>query len=291
MSLLKAEPFAAVKSMDELLAIAYAMEQEAINGYSELAERMRREGRLDLAAVFDRLVAEETQHLGTVSHWSLTISGKPPGPPTLPWELAPLFDDEGSATVAPELLSAYRAFSMAVRNEERAFLFWTYVASQAPSEEVRLAAEQMAQEELGHISTLRRERRQAFHAQRSQPSAQQQGWTLPALERRLADQLEQRAASLPNGEAALMREMARRSRSRAESAESPPFAHPPLLGSVAGDVADRAEALCELLLDCYLNLADYLPGEADRNLAQTLAADTVHCLSALRRLPSSSQFA
>ena len=45
MSLLKSEPFAAVESMDELLAIAYAMEQEAIIGYSELAERMRRERR------------------------------------------------------------------------------------------------------------------------------------------------------------------------------------------------------------------------------------------------------
>ncbi len=289
MSLLKAEPFAAVESMDELLAIAYAMEQEAINGYSELADRMRREGRLDLAALFDRLIAEETQHLGNVSRWSLTTSGRPPGQPTNPWELAPLFDDEGSATVAPELLSAYRAFSMAVRNEERAFLFWTYVSSRAPSEEVRLAAEQMAREELGHVATLRRERRQAFHAQRQQPSAQQQGWTLPGLERRLADRLEQRAASLPDVEADSMREMARRSRSRAESAESPPFERPPLLASIAGDVTNRAEALCELVLDCYLNLADHLPGEADRNLAQTLAADAIQCLSALRRLPSSGQ--
>ena len=32
MSLLKSEPFAAVESMDQLLAIAYAMEQEAIAG-------------------------------------------------------------------------------------------------------------------------------------------------------------------------------------------------------------------------------------------------------------------
>ena len=67
MSLLKSEPFAAVESMDELLAVAYAMEQEAITGYSELAERMRREGRPDMVPVFERLIDEESQHLAGLS--------------------------------------------------------------------------------------------------------------------------------------------------------------------------------------------------------------------------------
>src|SRR5690606_8674630 len=135
---------------------------------------------------------------------------------------------------------------------------------------------------LGHIATLRRERRKAFHAQRSRPSAQEQGWTLAALERRLAESLEQRAASLPPGPAGRMGEMAAQARRRAEAAGSGPFADPPLLASVSGDVVDRAEALCELVLECYLNFADTLPAEADRDLAQSLAAETVHCLSALR---------
>ena len=282
MSLLKAEPFAAVKSMDELLAIAGAMEQEAVAGYSRLAERMRREGKAELAGVFDRLVAEETQHLGNVSHWSVEISGKPPGRPSTQWDVASTFDDEGAATIAPELLSAYRAFSMAVRNEERAFLFWTYVAAQAPSDELRLAAEEMAREELGHVSTLRRERRQAFHAQRDRPSARQQGWTIPSLERRMADQLDARAAGLPDDQAGMLRDLAQRARARAVTAEAKAFAEPPLLGSVAGEVAERPEPLGELLLECYLNLAETLPAEADRDTVQALAADAVHCLSALR---------
>ena len=282
MSLLKAEPFSAIRSMDELLAVAYAMEQEAVAGYTQLAARMRQEGRPELAAAFERIIAAETQHLEYVATWSRQVSGKLPDRPDRHWETSSTFDDEGAATIAPELLSAYRAFSMAVRNEERAFLFWTYVAAQAPSQDLRLAAERMAQEELGHISTLRRERRQAFHALRHRPSAQEQGWTLAALERRLADHLEQRAETLAQEPARQMRERAGQARSRAVLAESATFAHPPLLASVSGDVADRVEALCELVLECYLNFADSLPGEADRNLAQTLAADTVHCLSALR---------
>ena len=70
MSLLKAEP-AEIRSMDQLLAIASAMEQEAIAGYAKLAERMRQEGREELAEVFDRLVAEETEHFNNVVHWTM----------------------------------------------------------------------------------------------------------------------------------------------------------------------------------------------------------------------------
>ena len=184
MSLLKSEPFAAVESMDELLAIAYAMEQEAIIGYSELAERMRREGRPDMVPVFERLIGEESQHLGNVVHWSERISGRKPDLAKLKWEPAETFDDEGASTIAPERLSGYRAFSMAVRNEERAFLFWTYVAAQTDQDRLREAAEQMAREELGHLATLRRERRRAFHAEK-RAGVQATALDLPELELRL----------------------------------------------------------------------------------------------------------
>ena len=73
---------------------------------------------------------------------------------------------KGPATAHPRLLSAYRALSMAVRNEERAFAFWSYVAAHAGDADIRHAAETMAHEELGHVATLRRERRSAFHAER-----------------------------------------------------------------------------------------------------------------------------
>lgn len=282
MSILKAEPFSAIRSMDELLAVAYAMEQEAIAGYKQLAERMRQQDRPRLAATFERIIAEESQHLDYVANWSQEVSGKLPERPAPHWETTSTFDDEGAATIAPELLNAYRAFSIAVRNEERAFVFWTYVAAQAPSDEIRLAAEHMAQEELGHVATLRRERRLAFHVLRNQPSAQQQSWTLANLERRLAEQLEQRAETLSQEAADRMRVFAGEARNRAEMADSTPRPRPALLDSVSEKAIDRTEALCELLLEVYLDFGDSLPGEADRNLAQNLAAETVHCLSAIR---------
>lgn len=282
MSLLKSEPFTAVKSMDELLAIAYLMEQEAVAGYSDLAARMRREGRSDMVAVFERLVSEENQHLGNVVHWSERISGGQPDPARLKWEPADTFDDEGASTIAPELLSAYRAFSMAVRNEERAFLFWTYVAAQTDQDQLREAAEQMAREELGHLATLRRERRLAFHAaQRAGQSTPQPD--LPDLEMRLADHLENAAVKTGSGVASELDTLARQARERASGLVGTPFGPSPLLrNGVSPDITGRIAALCELLLDCYLDFGERLKSEDERSRAQRFAAEAVECRSIVR---------
>ncbi len=279
MSLLKSEPIEPVESMDELLAIAQAMEQEAVAAYSELAERMRREDQPELADVFDRLVAEETRHLGNVAHWSQALHGKLPDTARIREGLTATFDDEGAHNVAPELMTAYRVFSMAVRNEERAFVFWTYVASRAPTDALRKAAEQMAREELGHVATLRRERRRAFHSQR--PARLDPSYSLVTLERILARQLRATAASASADEAEKLQSLARDADERAESIARLPLGGSPHLGSATADITGRSGALCELLLDCYLDLSESLRGEDARNRAQQFAAGAVQCLTFL----------
>lgn len=282
MSLLKTEPFAAVESMDELLAIAYQMEQEAMAGYSVLAERMRREGREDMVPVFEHLAREESQHLGNVVHWSERISGRKPDLARLKWEPTETFDDEGASTIAPELLSAYRAFSMAVRNEERAFLFWTYVAAQTDQDQLRVAAEQMAREELGHLTTLRRERRRAFHAERD-AGAKSLPLDLPELEEKFADQLYAAAGDADQELAASLRAAGEKARSRgAGLARAPLGASPLLRNGVAPEVSERLAPLCELLLDCYLDFGDRLADEQETSRAQRYAAGAVEARSVIR---------
>ncbi len=282
MSLLKSEPFASVTSMEELLAIAYAMEREAIDGYTRLADYMRRENRPDMVAVFERLVGEESQHLGNVEDWSEKINGRKPDLAHLRWEPVDTFDDEGAGTIAPELLSAYRALAMAVRNEERAFLFWTYVAAQTDQDSLRAAAERMAREELGHLTTLRRERRRAFHAEQdAKPRVPALG--VSELELRLAAQLEAAAANATGTNAAKLEELAREARERSSSQKVQPFGTSPLLSKgVAEDVSKRMAPLCELLLDCYLDFGERLPDQESRSRAQQFAAGAVRCRSALR---------
>lgn len=281
MSVLANEPFGTVDSMEQLFAIAAEMERAAVDGYSGLAERMRRENRLDLAEVFDGLVAEKETHLAAIGRWSDAITGKTPDRSALGWDPGASFDDEGAGAIAPELLSAYRAFAMAVRNEERAFAFWSYLAADASSDELRTVCEQMAREELTHMAALRRERRRAFHEQRSTATGGGH-WTLSALEDRLGGLLDAAGEAAAQKEAALFGAFSHQARERAAALAGAPLGDTPLLNHVQPNVIERLRSLVELLLDCYLDLGERLPSDAGRERAQTYAAQLLDCVARTR---------
>lgn len=266
-------------SLDQLLAIARAMEREAIEGYQALSRRMSAMGRPDLTAVFNALVLEETGHLSKVDEWrhasgreEIDIAA------TAPHDL---FQDEGAATVAPELMSAYRAFSTAVRNEERAFAFWTYVSAHAQSDAIKDAAERMAREELGHVSTLRKERRKAFHAERA--GSPDTKVTLNALEQELRRQIKAMVATIsPNG-ATILRDHLREAHARGESIALHPFnIRPPY--KIDPTRIIEALPLSEYLLDWYLDIGDRAKNEEDAGRGRLFAAQLVACLRTLRGL-------
>lgn len=279
MSLLKAEPSAPVRTLEELFALAHAMEQEAAERYAEIAGRMRRDGNPALAAVFDGLSADETGHLDQVVRWSRQVKGQAPDPSLIRWKPPETFDDEGASTIAPELLSAYRALAMAVRNEERAFAFWSYVAAQAQDEPVQQAAEAMAREELGHVATLRRERRRAFHTARTGAGSEGAG-DEAALERRLADLLERLAAQAPADEQARLTAYAQEARRHALALEAAPIRH--TAASHVHAPAASPVALAELLAERYLEAADGQRDEAELVRLRALAGRAVTRLVWLR---------
>jgi rubrerythrin len=278
MTALKHEPWE-FASLDELLDLAAAMEQEAIDGYAALSERMSALGHPDLAVVFDALVREETGHLGKVREWrAASGSRSPTRQAAAPKEL---FDDEGAAFVAPELMTAYRTFSMAVRNEERAFMFWTYVSANAQSKEIRQAAERMAHEELGHVATLRRERRKAFHMERDKGS--DTDTDLPGLEERLShllDALTQEANG--TGAAETLRGHAQTALGRMNAIRDRFFDRKVMRRMRSDLAAGKALPLCEHLLDCYLDLGDTSTTERDADRARRFAAQMIACIRTVR---------
>ncbi len=141
-SLLKSEPAGVLRSLDELFALANAMEQEAANKYAELAEEMRRQNRSELASVFADLEAAEREHVDSVTAWSQSRRGKAPDPALVRWEAPETFDADTTAEIkSSRRMTPYRALSMAVRNEERAFAFWSYVAGFAEDPEIKKSAE------------------------------------------------------------------------------------------------------------------------------------------------------
>lgn len=270
-------------SLDALLALAGAMEQEAIDGYIALGLRMKDMGRPELAAVFDALVAEERGHLSKVAEWEKALGHKMRPVPTHPPEQ--LFDDEGAGKVAPEMLSAYRAYSIAVRNEERAFVFWSYVSAHARSQDVKDAAERMAREELGHVATLRRDRRRAFHQERGQALAVDKV-DLPILEQRLSNLLKSMTELSTMGASAGLLDLSNEADLRSKSMREHPFLTSPRPEKATQKAVESALPLCEFLADCYLDIGDRATNEEDADRAREFASQIIHSLRALRRLPS-----
>ncbi|WP_027577921.1 ferritin family protein [Bradyrhizobium sp. Ai1a-2] len=277
--LLKNEPAGTLQSLDELFALANAMEKEAADRYSELAEEMRAQDKDDLAAVFAQLAAAEQEHVDSVTRWSLSRRGKAPDPALVRWDAPETFDDETMAEIkASRLTTPYRALAMAVRNEERAFAFWSYIAAFTGDPEIRKAAEVMAREELAHVATLRKERRSAYrreHKERAGEAAAQvdAGALESALAARLAD-LEARILGRSQSRARELREEAELMSTRAAGFGSFPAA---LQGA-------DAQTIAEALTDAYLDGAERSDDPARLELLQMLAERAIARLAWLRSL-------
>lgn len=277
MSRLTSEPTASIRSMDELLAIALAMEKESANRYADLAGRMRAAGRPEPAEVFDRLVDEELGHMDMVVGWSRQIHHQVLE--TLPAAPQDIFDEEGIGLVSPELVDAYRSLAIAVRNAERAFAFWSYVAAHGTSPEIREAAERMAREELEHAKTLRRERRKAFFKDRRLYRAVREPYDLCSLEMEVCMRLDEYADI--KGDRNEYRDLALEARMlsldlASDSLETPAPVGPPPPRSL--------DALCEWLADYYIDAGEHLLSQAARERAQGLATIAIKRLAIVRDL-------
>src|SRR5437667_11209209 len=144
-------PPEALKSADEMLAVAHALEREAAARYAVLADCMRRVDQRAIADLLDGLAAEERGHVDGVEQLAERTLHRPPDAALVHAVLPETFVREDEANAAA-LLSPYRTLSIAVRHEERAFSFWSYVAAQSDSPALRELAEAFAKQELTHAA-------------------------------------------------------------------------------------------------------------------------------------------
>ena len=282
-SLLKSEPAGTLRSLDELFALAHAMENEAANRYGELAEDMRRQNKDDLASVFTQLAAAEREHVESVARWSRSRRGKAPDPALVQWEGPETFDENTATEVkTSRLMTPYRALAMAVRNEERAFAFWSYLAAYSEDPEIKKASETMAKEELGHVAMLRKERRRAYHREYDRKSGEPGGAAQSAvdgrrLELRLAAQLADIERRLAGPAAVRAKELLDQTMGMAEEAGH--------VGSFPGTLEQRdAHAVAEALVDAYLEGAENSNDETRVEALQELAGKAIARLAWLRSL-------
>lgn len=171
MSVLKSEPPGPVTSVEQLMAIALMLEQEASRRYTELSVRMRLQGEESLAELFAFLSRIEGRHVSQIQIRAQGLTGTPvPAGMATGWEVPESFDEEAARSAS---LTPYGALAIAVRNEERAFALYSYIAAHAASTALRVLAEELAKEELDHAGLLRRERRKAWRQEGGVAARQQ----------------------------------------------------------------------------------------------------------------------
>lgn len=165
-SLLGRDPEIESVGMPMLVAIASAIEREALQRYEALGATMDRRGEVATAAAFRVMRDDERVRIEAVERWAASLGEAIPDPGKPVWKPPPDLSNSWDEIAGSALLTPYRAFAIAVENEERAFTLYSYLATRAANAAVRREAERLAIEALRHAGLMRRWRRQAWHRER-----------------------------------------------------------------------------------------------------------------------------
>jgi rubrerythrin len=198
-SLLGHDPQLESVTLPMLVGIAMAIELEAVHRYELLEQTMRRRGELETADAFQRMLEEEREHVASVRQRAQQLHVPIPDADEFRWVLPGELETSWDAIAGSALLTPYRAFAIAVENEQRAFSFYAYLAAHAADRSVAVEAERLAAEELRHAARVRRWRREAYHRDRRRGEQPAPGAVAPALlasPEALRGYLEQRLAGV-----------------------------------------------------------------------------------------------
>jgi rubrerythrin len=160
--LLRNDRVAEIRTVGQLARIAREIETQAIDGYRALARHMARRGHRDTARTLLRMAAEAQGRAAIDRPVEADAPGTGPVD-TLPPEFAAAWDEVRDSA----LLTPYRALALAVKNEQRAFVFYTYLAAHAKDPTAAEEAERLALAKLRHATVLRRRRRAAYRKEKT----------------------------------------------------------------------------------------------------------------------------
>jgi rubrerythrin len=144
---------AAVRTMNDLMAFAYALEIEAAERYTEFADAMETHNNREVAELFRKLARIEHKHAEQIleeMRWTAA-----PKPPTsgYKWE-GPEGPETADFTSLHYLMQPYHALEIALINEKRAFEFFSGLVRRATTDKVKRAAKEMAEEEAEHVRLI-----------------------------------------------------------------------------------------------------------------------------------------
>lgn len=140
------------RTIEEFMAQAYAMEQEAMQRYSDLADAMEMHNNREVAELFRKMASIESKHAAQILDemgWKVA-----------PAVLAPAWEGFESAESVPAdevhyLMRPWHALQLALAAEQRAERFFGELAMSTSIESVRKAALELQKEEAEHVELVR----------------------------------------------------------------------------------------------------------------------------------------
>lgn len=142
-----------LRTLEEFMAQALAMEREAVGRYTEFADTMEMHNNQEVAALFRTMAQYEDKHATQIMAQMGWTSDPPPPPQGFAW-----IDLEAPETVPGDevhyLMLPWHALQLALAAEKRAVEFFGQIADVASSEPVRRAAIEMQQEEREHVELV-----------------------------------------------------------------------------------------------------------------------------------------
>lgn len=144
----------ALNDLAMFFAHAQALEIEAMERHTELADVMEVHNNAQAAGIFRRLAGYGEQHAAEVSAMMREMEPVSVAPWDYDWG-----GDEAPETSAMEnadyRMTTAHALEMALQTEQSAQRYYAMVAAQAQNDEVRRYAEEFAQEEAQHVEYVR----------------------------------------------------------------------------------------------------------------------------------------
>ncbi len=148
-------PAQIIGSTEELLAHSLAMEKEAVDRFTELAEQMEVHNNHEVADLFYKLAEIEGKHVENVNRAS---EGRQL-PDLLAWEFDWIGQGQspegGALEDAHYLMQPWHAIELAMRGEQHAVAFFRHVVNTASDNGVISLARELVAEEEEHVELLR----------------------------------------------------------------------------------------------------------------------------------------
>ena len=144
-----------ISSLNDLLAVAYQIEIDAVERYTVLADQMETHNNPELVAVFRDLCRAEKIHRDEIQRLAGDIDVVTRAR-QLPYWGRGDSPEEVDLGAAHYMMTPWHALQMALEGEKRALDFFTSVMETAKDSQVKKLAEEFAEEEAEHVNLVHR---------------------------------------------------------------------------------------------------------------------------------------